>query len=111
MDRRRLLCARPSTLALLLALALLTSPWAPIGMARSSSRGASDVAVQSATLQTYLVAPEAVDPATVALQASHFVAFDPGATHQGQLLVLLGGFLANPADATLIVQQAATNGF
>src|SRR5712692_4481642 len=111
MDRRGLFCACPSTPGLLLALALLTASWAPTGTALSTSQGASVLAFQGATLQTYSVPPATVDPSTVALQAPHYVAFDPSAPPRPELFVFLGGFVATPADATLIVQQAAANGF
>jgi hypothetical protein len=111
MERRRLLGACPSTPGLLLALALLTASSAPTGTALSSSQGASDFALQGTTLQIYSVPPATVDPSTAALQAPHYLAFDPSAPPRSELFLFLGGFVATPADATLIVQQAAANGF
>ena len=111
MDRRRPASARPSIPGLLLALALLTVLWAPTGTALSSSQAASGVALQGATLQTYSIPPATVDQSTTALEAPHYVAFDPSAPPRAELFLFLQGFLATPADATLIVQQAARSGF
>ena len=95
----------------LLALALLPALSAARGMALSAPQGASSIALQSATLELYSVAPAIIDPGSVTLLTSHVVSFDPGADRRAELLVFLGGFVATPADAVLIVQQAATNGF
>jgi hypothetical protein len=107
----RLLGSHPRTAGLLLALALLTVAWAPTGAALSASRGANAVALQGTTLETYSVSPELVAPATASLQAAHYVAVDRSASPRSELFVFLGGFLATPADASLIVQEAAAQGF
>ncbi|HZT05483.1 MAG TPA: hypothetical protein VFC51_00490 [Chloroflexota bacterium] len=69
------------------------------------------VAAQTGSLRTEFVAPTQIDPASSAALAPHYVAFDPAAAPRGELFVFLQGFLATPADATLIVDEAATQGF
>lgn len=70
-----------------------------------------DVPEERPTLRTIAVAPQDTDPAIGAPSDPHLVAFDPGATARRQLFVFLGGQGAAPALASLIVRQAASNGF
>jgi len=110
MAGKRLLGARASAPTLLLALTLLSVLCPPTRWARASSM-ANDLPQPRPTLETSFVAPADVDPATVTLQAPHYVAFDPAAPPQPELFLYLGGFLATTADAKLIVQQAAASGY
>lgn len=93
--------ATRASIGLLVSAVLLASTWAPRTSALS----------QNVAAWTTFVAPQDVDPAASADLASHFVAFDPSTTPRNELFVFLGGFLARPAETTLIVQQAAANGF
>jgi hypothetical protein len=90
-----------AALGLLVSIALLADTWAPHTSALT----------QNATGWTAFVAPRDVDPSASADLPPHYVAFDPSATARHELFVFLGGFLASTTDTTLIVQEAAANGF
>jgi hypothetical protein len=86
---------------LLVSIVLLVNAWAP----------PTTAVAQTTTAWTAFVVPRVVDPAASSDLLPHYVAFDPSATPRNELFVFLGGFLASPAETTLIVQQAAANGF
>jgi hypothetical protein len=99
--RRRIYLSSSAALGLLVSIGLLAGPTTP----RTSALN------QDSTVRTSFVAPQDLDPAASAALPAHYVAFDPSVTPRNELFVFLGGFLATPADATLIVQQAAAKGF
>jgi hypothetical protein len=69
------------------------------------------VPIEGPTLRTTMVSPQDTDPAIGAPNDPHLVVFDPAATPRRQLFVFLGGQGAAPSLASLIVRQAAANGF
>jgi hypothetical protein len=69
------------------------------------------VPAERPTLKTYPIAPQDTDAAIEAPRDPHFIAFDSGAPSRGQLFLFLRGMAGVPADTSLIVRQAAANGF
>lgn len=74
-------------------------------------RLALDVPIASGSLKTYAIAPVDTDSSITLKLEPHFVAFDPSAPRRGELFVFLTGMAPTPAQGTLIVRQAAANGF
>ncbi len=70
-----------------------------------------EVPAASASLKTFSIAPADTDPTITLKLEPHFVAYDPAAPQRGQLFVFLTGMAPTPAQGTLIVRQAAANGF
>ncbi len=105
------------TKRLLLAAALIGAACAPAPSATASPtasatvRLALEVPASRASLKTYSVTPQETDASIAAPTEAHFVALDPGAPPRGQLFLFLTGMAPTPAQGTLIVKQAAANGF
>lgn len=72
---------------------------------------ALQVPAERPTLKTWAIAPKDTDAEIGEWLDAHVVAFDPGVPPRGQLFLYLSVMLGTPADATLIVRQAAANGF
>jgi hypothetical protein len=84
---------------------------APAASATASTRLVLDVPEETQALTVRMVAPRDTDPQIAAPSDPHVVAFDPAIPERGQLFVFLGGGGAPPANAQLILRQAAANGF